>query len=88
MTDHPCKGMRANVVAVFERIAIGQPPVALEKTLKRLVERGLIERIADRRVGRDCFGPVIIPQYQVPLLVHMQWCQWASEQSFDEEVPA
>jgi hypothetical protein len=39
-------------------------------------------------VGRDCFGLVTISEYFVPLHVHHQFCEWASEQPDLEESEA
>lgn len=78
-TDHPCKGMTNAQVRTFERIAISQPPAAAKRTMDVLLARGLIERGDDRIIARTLLGPVTVPTYFVPLPVHMQWCQWCSE---------
>jgi hypothetical protein len=80
MTDHPCKGMTKNQIAVFERIAVNQLIYAHPRTIAVLKERGLIEQGPDRVLGRDAFGLITVPDYCVPLPVHYQWCRWASEQ--------
>ncbi len=79
MTPHPCKGLSLGARNAFEAISINQPPRCTQKTLDLLLERGLIARDEDK-VFRDRFGEMRIPQYYVPLPVHMQFCQWASEQ--------
>lgn len=81
MTDHPCKGMSKTQVAAFERVAINEPPMAGRQTMDILEKRGLVERLPDKFVGRDVLGVIRIAAYCVPLPVHMQWCQWCSEQS-------
>jgi len=80
MTDHPCKGMTKPQIATFERIAIGQPPYASERTLKILLARGVIEK--EIRNTSSGIGNLMIRYavYHVPLPVHMQWCKWCSEQ--------
>lgn len=81
MTDHPCKGLRKNQRDVFEQIATGNAfPCTPKRNLTILEERGLIQRTEDKCLGVDSFGPVKIPQYYVPLPIHMQWCEWCSEQ--------
>ncbi len=79
MTDHPCKGMTKRQREAFEQIAISQPPQATHKTLVALRERGLID-YKNETIGRDALGAITVPRWFVPLLVQMQWCEWASEQ--------
>jgi hypothetical protein len=88
VTDHPCKGLPRAARHAFEVLTIGQQPQCTPKTLVLLLERGLIERDDDRIVGRDCFGLVTISEYFVPLHVHHQFCEWASEQPDLEESEA
>lgn len=79
MTDHPCKGMTKGQRAAFERVAINQPPYASDRTLKALLDRGVVTRGEDK-VVRDGLGEFRIPTYIVPLPIHAQWCEWCSEQ--------
>ena len=79
MTDHPCKGMTKRQREAFEAIAISQPPMATHKTLMALRKRGLIDYTNDT-IGRDALGAITVPRWFVPLPVHAQWCEWASEQ--------
>lgn len=81
MTDHPCKGMTPAQRRDFELIATNQRPMGGVQTIKALKKRGLIADAPPKRVGVDQFGPVMVPDWYVPLPVHMQWCQWCSEQS-------
>lgn len=80
MTDHPCKGMTKPQRDAFEQIAIGLFPVARPKTIKALLDAGVIEQLPDKIIGHDGFGCITRPDYCVPLLIHMDWCKWASEQ--------
>jgi hypothetical protein len=80
VTDHPCKGLPFSARSAFEALTINQSPRCKQKTLDLLLERGLIGRGDDRIIGRDPLGLITIPEYFVPLAVHMQFCQWASEQ--------
>lgn len=85
MTDHPCKGMTKPQIEAFEEIAIGNAlPVTFRGTIRVLENRGLIERTADK-ILQDELGKYPLPQYQVPIPYHMQWCQWCSEQPESQE---
>jgi hypothetical protein len=82
-TPHPCAGMTPAQRRDFELIAINERPRGGVKTLKALKEAGLIEQLPPKIVGRDAFGLITVPDYCVPLMAHMQWCKWASEQPTD-----
>ena len=86
-TKHPCAGMTKVQRAAFERVAINEEPLAWGKTIDRLLERGLIQRGADRVLGRDRFGVIALPTYFVPIPVHMQFCKWASENVTEDDLP-
>lgn len=60
--------------------ATNQPPAASPRTLAALERDGLIVKLGKRELGRDRFGPIAVPVYEVPLVLHMQWCAWAAEQ--------
>lgn len=85
MTPHPCKGMTPAQRRDFELIAIGQRPRGGYMVFKKLKERGLIEDAPPKVLGRDALGVIAIPDWYVPLPIHMQWCEWASEQ---QDLPA
>lgn len=78
MTEHPCQGMTKAEIAAFEAIAINRPPHCSKQTLERLISRGVIERHGKKANFRDGL-PSIITDFYVPLPVHIQWCEWASE---------
>lgn len=80
MTQHPCKGMTPAQRRDFELIAVGHRPRGGHMTIKKLKERGLIEDAPPKILGRDALGAIAIPDWYVPLPIHMQWCKWASEQ--------
>lgn len=79
-TPHPCKGMTPAQRRDFELIAINQRPIGGRQTIQKLLARGLIKEAPPKRVGVDAFGVITIPDWYVPLPIHAQWCQWASEQ--------
>jgi hypothetical protein len=85
-TEHPCKGRSAAQIAAFERVATGREPQATEKTLNALLRDSLIHRGMDKQIGRDRFGPIMVPFYFVPAAIHAQWCAWAAEQPEEKPV--
>jgi|GEM_PF-3072135 len=80
-TPHPCAGMTPAQRRDFELIAINERPRGGTMTLKKLLERGLIERGEPQVLGRDALGPITVPSWYVPMDVHYQWCKWCSEQA-------
>lgn len=84
MTDHPCKGMTQVQIDAFQRIAVNQLPNCGWASLNALLKAGVIERGEDD-VRRDALGVYKIPSFHVPLLIHMQWCEWCSEQPENQE---
>lgn len=79
MTDHPCKGMTKAQVAAFEQIAVNAVPQCTWGTLDALLKAGVVVR-GTPEVRRDVMGVYEIPNFYVPLPLHMQWCAWCSEQ--------
>jgi hypothetical protein len=45
-----------------------------------MAEIGLLHRLPDRLVGKDRFGSITIPQYEMTIGTHMAWCEFQSEQ--------
>jgi hypothetical protein len=84
MTDHPCKGMTKAQITTFEKIAVNQPTQSGGKTIDALLAHGVIEHGKSKK-RRDAMGVYEIPTFTVPLLVHMQWCEWCSEQPENQE---
>lgn len=79
MTDHPCKGMSRKQREAFEQIAINQHPQDGWRSIDALLKAGVIEKVEGEK-RRDAMGVYEIPRFNVPLSVHMQWCEWCSEQ--------
>ncbi len=79
MTDHPCKGLSEIQISAFESIAVNQYPCVPFPTINSLLKRGLIVQAGEKIVGRDRFGLVSIPQFEVPIHHHAQWCAWCDE---------
>lgn len=78
MMDHPCKGMSKVQIDTFEQLAVGMTPSATKGTWAALEKKGVVVRGPDL-VRRDALGEFRIPQWQVPVPVHAQWCAWCSE---------
>lgn len=85
MTEHPAKGCTKAQIRAFEHIAINKDWGWGEKTTKALLAKGLIVQNGEREICRDRFGVVKIPNYEVPIALHIQWCNWCSEQPQVEE---
>ena len=74
--NHPApKGAQR---VMFEKIATGDcSPSGAASTRRALVEKGLIKQIGFSHIGRPPFQ-VKIPQFEVPIHIHMQWCEWCA----------
>ena len=70
MTKHPCRGMTRAEIAAFEAIAINRSPRCSKRTLEKLLSRRVIEKSDRKALLDNCF---------VPLPIHIQWCEWASQ---------
>jgi len=57
----------------LDAIGCGEPPRCSSKTLKALLDAGLIEETGGE-IRRDALGSYRIPTYEMPIPVHMQWC--------------
>ena len=82
MTDHPAVVANCTKcqIEVFDQIGAGiAKPPASRKTFEALEKKGLIEAQRDV-IGHDRFGPIINTFWYVPIPVHIQWCEWCSEQ--------
>ena len=66
---------------MFEQVAVGNccPPGDV-KTRRALVEKGLIVQTGFRYIGNPPFQ-VKLPEFEVPIHHHMEWCKWCSEQA-------
>lgn len=61
---------------VLDMIGCGErtPPMS-RKTREALLREGLIEVCGRRCLGQDALGPIEIEEYQMPIPVHMAWCE-------------
>lgn len=78
MTQHPCHGMTRAETQAFEAIAINLKPHCSRRTLALLLERGVIMKEKKRVAFPDGLPPAVVDEYQVPLPIHIRWCEWAS----------
>jgi hypothetical protein len=79
MAQHPCYGMTKSETKAFEAIAINLTPSCSKKTLIRLLERGVIVKQEKRVPFCEGLPAAVVDQYYVPIPIHMQWCEWASQ---------
>lgn len=86
MSEHPCKGRSKAQREAFEQIAVSSDYAPHPKTLKALMEAGLVIKAGVRTLGRDRFGAIEIPVYAVPLHHFHQWCEWCDENISDDEM--
>lgn len=82
---HPCVGLSASVIKTFEEIACGLDSSFRPKVIRTLLDAGLIELVGERLLGRDAFGAIKVPVYEVPTPIHIQWCAWCAENVEDAE---
>jgi hypothetical protein len=85
MTPHPAKTKAQR--RILDEIGCGNYSVAISpRTREAMLAKGLIEPCGKRVIYQDRFGTVTVPEFQMPIAVHMQWCSHWAEQ--DYEVPA
>lgn len=69
----------------LDRIGCGEPPSCSPKTLRNLLDAGLIVDVGGE-TRRDALGSYRVPSYAMPIHVHMQWCSAVA--ATDEEMAA
>lgn len=87
MTDAPHPGKTKAQRRVLDAIGCGDflPPMSA-RTRDALLKAGLICKSEPIAIGKDRFGVIKIPQFYMPLPVHIQWCQAVA--FTDEEMTA
>ena len=69
----------------LDRVGCGEPPGCSPKTLRRLLDDGLlIDQGGETR--RDALGSYRVPSYAMPIPVHFAW--WSAVAFSDEEMEA
>ena len=82
-TPHP--GRTKAQRAVLDAIGCGDcSPYMAPRTRDALLAAGLIIECGEKVVGRDRFGLITIPEYGMPIPVHMQWCYAVSDDDADD----
>ncbi|MBE7197745.1 MAG: hypothetical protein INR70_08085 [Parafilimonas terrae] len=69
----------------LDRIGCGEPPRCSPKTLRNMLDAGLIVE-AGGQIRRDALGEYKIPNFEMPIPVHMAWCSAVA--ATDEEMAA
>ncbi|SFM91909.1 hypothetical protein [Methylobacterium pseudosasicola] len=67
----------------LDRVGCGEPPGCSPKTLRRLLDDGLLIDQGGE-VRRDALGSYRVPTYEMPIPVYMTWC--SSVAATDEEM--
>ncbi|MCJ2051712.1 hypothetical protein [Methylobacterium sp. J-070] len=57
----------------LNRVGCGEPPACSPKTLRRLLDNGLIVDVGTE-TRRDALGSYRVPAYAMPIPVHFAWC--------------
>ncbi|KQS65043.1 hypothetical protein ASG32_31020 [Methylobacterium sp. Leaf361] len=84
-TRPPHPGRTSAEHRALDRIGCGEHPACAQKTLRNLLEAGLIVDIGSE-TQRDALGKYRIPAYAMPIPVHMAWCSAVA--ATDEEMAA
>jgi hypothetical protein len=82
-TRMPHPGRTAAEREALDRVGCGEPPGCSHKTLRNLLDAGLIVE-AGSQTRRDSLGEYQIRAYAMPVAVHMRWC--AAAEVTDEEM--
>ncbi|MCJ2065819.1 hypothetical protein MKK63_24385 [Methylobacterium sp. J-088] len=69
----------------LDAIGCGEPPRCSPKTIKALLDAGLIVDVGTE-TRRDALGAYKIPKFAMPIPVHMAWCSAVA--ATDEEMAA
>jgi hypothetical protein len=67
----------------LDKIGCGQPPGCSPKTLKALIDAGMIEDTGGQ-IRHDALGSYRVPFYEMTIPTHMQWCSAVA--ATDEEM--
>lgn len=84
---HPCAGLSKHAHEVFEQIAIGNDLAGHHpRVLETLVLREPIERRVEQIAGPFPGTTMTVNRYDVPLIVHAEWCSRCAENVTDEMI--
>lgn len=78
MVAHP--GRTEAQRRVLDEIGCGNSSPSMGvRTRDALLKAGLIRQCGTKVVGRDRLGIISVPQYEMPIHIHMEWCYSVSE---------
>jgi len=76
---HPAKAAAHR--RILDEIGCGNYSTYISpRTRDAMLSKGLIEQCGERVICQDRFGTVTVPEYQMPIPVHYQWCSYWAEQ--------
>lgn len=78
------RGLTPYQLEVLGHIAVGCDLGHYPKTLAILEQRGLLVSGSETLPGPL---PVTVKRYEMPIVVHMAWCEWCSERVQAGEIP-
>lgn len=81
MAKYFVPGLTKQQRSAFEQIATGNDTGIISITLEKLLAKELIEKIRYRK------GSFSMYRYQVPIPVHMAWCEWCSKNVKEDNDP-
>ena len=69
----------------MDRNGCGQPPGCSPKTIRALLDAGMIEDTGGQ-IRRDALGSYRVPFYEMTISIHMAWCSAVA--ATDDEMAA
>jgi len=82
---YPVKGLTKAQRETFEAIACGQDFPYRPKTISLLLKKKAIVQTGEKIICQDAFGIVKVPVFEVPMPLHLAWCQWCAENYSESE---
>jgi hypothetical protein len=70
-------------LAAYAFPGLSQPQPWARATTASLVAKGLLERR-----DHDKGGGLTVHDFEMPIAVHMAWCEWCSDEISDEDMTA
>jgi len=83
MTDHPGKTPAQRRV-LDEMGCGGKTPRMSPQVRDALLRQGLIEQCGET-IFQDRFGIIRVPEYEMTIAAHIQWCDAMAEQCGDDD---
>lgn len=71
---------------VLDEIGCGQSQPRMTPGLQdSMLRKGLIVITGYQTLGKDAFGAIKVPNFEMPIPIHMQWCNAMAAQHPEEE---